>query len=194
MYRQRLTKNSVLTFWRKALCRTVSLHFEKEVEIDEILTYKYTLGSDMYDRMPDKQSDCYKGVYGELQNGLTDVSKCYFGKFLLFISRLLGSNLKYLDMPFAASLPHFYGRSKGFTKKFEGLNPNEENHTSFTYVQPTMGVPMVQSARSQMNLVIPKFNSLFENDYQAFSDMILPLFWIEYVSPHIYLIAEGINE
>jgi len=85
-------------------------------------------------------------------------------------------------MPFAASQPHFRGRSEGFTKKFEGLHANEENHTSFTIVEPTMGIPMAQSARSQMNLVIPKLGFMFLKEYQLFSDMILPLFWVEYVS------------
>lgn len=84
MYKQRITKSSVLEFWRKGLCRTVSLHFEKEVEIENILTYKYTLASDMYDRKPKNETDCYRGIYHELQDGLTDVSKCYFSKFLLF--------------------------------------------------------------------------------------------------------------
>lgn len=95
-------------------------------------------------------------------------------------------------MPFAASIPHFYGRSEGFTKKFEGLHPNPENHSCFTIVEPTMGVPLVQAARTQVNLVIPKFSSLFEWDYQLFSDMILPMFWIEYVSAHL-LVTDGIH-
>ncbi|KAJ6647542.1 Scavenger receptor class B member 1 [Pseudolycoriella hygida] len=162
MYRQRLTKKSVLSFWRKALCRTAQLHYEKEMKIGNIPAYKYILRSNMYDRLPNKERDCYKGTYGELPNGLTDVSKCYF------------------NMPFAASLPHFYGRSEGFTKKFQGLHPDEEKHTCFTIVEPTMGAPLVQTARSQMNLVIPKLSYLFENHYKKFEEMILPLFWIEY--------------
>lgn len=79
MYRQRLTKDSELKFWRKALCRTVSLHFEKEVKIDKLSTYKYILDADMYDRKANNATDCYKGVYKYLPNGLTDVSKCYYG-------------------------------------------------------------------------------------------------------------------
>lgn len=93
-------------------------------------------------------------------------------------------------MPFAASLPHFYGRSEGITQKFEGLHPNKENHSSFTYVEPIMGAPIMQAARSQMNLVIPKFSNLFGSDYHLFSDMILPLFWVEFVSKS--LSADGI--
>ncbi|XP_037052523.1 platelet glycoprotein 4-like [Bradysia coprophila] len=160
-YRQRVTKEDVLTFWRRALCRKVDLHFEKELLIHDVLSYKYTLGPDVYDRNPNNETDCYKGAYGDLPNGLTDVSKCYY------------------DMPLAESQPHFYGRSAEFTKKFEGLNANEETHSSFSIVEPKLGFPMKQAARSQMNLVIPKFSSFFEKDYHLFSDMVLPLFWIE---------------
>lgn len=85
-------------------------------------------------------------------------------------------------MPFAASQPHFYGRSEGFTKKFEGLNATEEKHECFTVLEPTIGAPMYQAARSQVNLVIPKFSAWFGKDYQSFSDMILPMFWLEFVS------------
>lgn len=84
MYRQRITKDSTLTFWRKALCRTVDLHFVKELETHNILTYKYVLGPDMYDRKPSNETDCYKGTYSVLPNGLTDVSKCYFSKDFVF--------------------------------------------------------------------------------------------------------------
>ncbi|KAG4072528.1 hypothetical protein HA402_004617 [Bradysia odoriphaga] len=161
VYRQRLTKGDVLTFWRKALCRKVDLRFEKELQIHDILSYKYTLGPDSYDRTPNNETDCYKGAHGDLPNGLTDVSKCFY------------------DMPLAESQPHFYGRSAEFTQKFEGLNANEENHSSFSIVEPKLGFPMKQAARSQMNLVIPKFSSFFEKDYHLFSDMVLPLFWIE---------------
>ncbi len=83
MYRQRITKSSVLTFWRKALCRTVSLYFQKEIQMDGILAYKYILHPDMYDRKPKNETDCYRGAIVELPNGLTDVSKCYFSKSLV---------------------------------------------------------------------------------------------------------------
>lgn len=85
-------------------------------------------------------------------------------------------------MPMAESQPHFFGRSDGLIKKFEGLNASEANHLSFSILEPTLGFPMKQAARSQMNLIIPKLSSFFGKDYQLFSDMILPLFWVEIVS------------
>lgn len=80
MYRQRITKRSVLTFWRRELCRTAVLHFVEEMQTHDILTYKFTLGPDAYDRKPNNETDCYKGAYGELPDGMFDISKCYGGK------------------------------------------------------------------------------------------------------------------
>lgn len=62
------------------MCRTVPLHFEKEVEFGRFQTYKYILDEDAFDRLPNEETDCYKGDYTQLPNGLTDVSKCFFGE------------------------------------------------------------------------------------------------------------------
>lgn len=85
-------------------------------------------------------------------------------------------------MPFAASNPHFYGRyPNALTQKVEGFKPDRERHQSFIIVEPVMGVPIDQSARSQSNVIIPRLTG-FSEDIQRFSDMALPTFWVEYVS------------
>lgn len=90
-----------------------------------------------------------------------------------------------LGLPFAVSQPHFCGRLEGFTQKLEGLNASEENHSSFTIVEPKLGIPMTQTIQLQMNLATPKFSLWFEKEYQMFSDMTVPLFWMEFVSEDI---------
>lgn len=85
------------------------------------------------------------------------------------------------DMPFAASNPHFYGRYPNkMTEKLEGFNPIREKHQSFIIVEPIMGIPVDQSARSQSNVVIPDLYG-FSDEIQRFSNMALPTIWIEYV-------------
>lgn len=84
-------------------------------------------------------------------------------------------------MPLAASNPHFYGRESHFTHKFEGLSPDAERHVSYAIVEPSLGMPIRQCAKSQSNLVIPNLNGL-TRDLERFSDMVLPLFWLQYVS------------
>lgn len=41
--------------------------------------YKFTLINSTYDRKEPPEDDCYKGT-PTLWNGLSDVSKCYFGE------------------------------------------------------------------------------------------------------------------
>lgn len=85
-------------------------------------------------------------------------------------------------MPFAASNPHFYGRYPNeLTQKLDGFNPDKDRHQSFIIVEPVMGVPIDQSARSQNNVIIPELHG-FNDEIQRFSDMALPTFWVEYVS------------
>lgn len=85
-------------------------------------------------------------------------------------------------MPFAASNPHFYGRyPNALTSKLEGFKPVRERHQSFIIVEPIMGVPIDQSARSQSNVIIPKLYG-FNDKIHRFSNMALPTFWVEYVS------------
>lgn len=85
-------------------------------------------------------------------------------------------------MPFAASNPHFYGRYPNeMTKKLDGFHPVRERHQSFIIVEPTMGIPIDQSARSQSNVIIPDLYG-FSSEIERFSNMALPTFWVEYVS------------
>lgn len=83
-------------------------------------------------------------------------------------------------MPFVASFPHFYQRTGPWENKLSGFNPNEEQHGSFITVEPISGVPIEQCARSQSNIYIPPLSG-FTDDLEKFSDMVLPLFWLEYV-------------
>lgn len=85
------------------------------------------------------------------------------------------------DMPFAASNPHFYGRYPNtLTSKLDGLHPNKDIHKSYIIVEPTLGVPIDQCARSQSNVIIPNLIE-FGPEFERFSEMALPTFWIEYV-------------
>lgn len=91
-------------------------------------------------------------------------------------------------MPFAASNPHFYGRyPNNMTHKLDGLKPDRNRHQSFIIVEPIMGIPIDQSARSQSNVIIPNLSGFSEN-IERFSNMALPTFWVEYVSNRPYFI------
>lgn len=84
LYKTHLTEDSVLWYWRKPLCRQVPLYFEKKVQKGAFEAYKYILRENAYDRMDNLTSDCYKGFNEILPNGLSDVSKCFYGKFTAY--------------------------------------------------------------------------------------------------------------
>lgn len=93
---------------------------------------------------------------------------------------MLSINLKrflLIDQPIVASFPHFLGRLGNFTHKLEGINPNKEEHESYTIIEPVLGVPLNQRATSQSNLVT-KDLSAFKSDIARFSNMVIPMFWI----------------
>lgn len=80
LYPQKCTNETVLWYWRKTLCRVVPLHFDSEVQRGNLKAYKYVLRDDVYDRfVGNRTSDCNKGV--DLPDGLSDVSKCFFGMY-----------------------------------------------------------------------------------------------------------------
>lgn len=101
-----------------------------------------------------------------------------------FISSTTSITLKclflVLDQPIVASFPHFYARPGNFSDKLEGLHPDANKHTSYTIIEPILGVPLHQRAVSQSNVVTKNLKG-FKRDISKFSNMVLPMFWIEFV-------------
>lgn len=120
-YPQGITKSTILWYFRMTLCRPVPLYFEEEVDKSPLLSYKFRLTENTYDRKENLSADCYKGFHDILPDGLSDMSKCYY------------------DMPVAASFPHFLYRQGEWTKRLGGLNPQKEIHESYTILEPTFG-------------------------------------------------------
>ena len=79
-YPQYITKESTLYYWKRTLCRVAPLHFDYETERHGVMGYKYILRNDSYDRFANSISDCYKGQWFDLEDGLSDMSKCSHGK------------------------------------------------------------------------------------------------------------------
>nr|CAI5846188.1 unnamed protein product [Callosobruchus analis] len=159
-YPQFLTKNDTLRYWRKTLCKVGKLDYEREIEKYGVTAYKYTLVPTTYDRTAPEEDDCYKGEPA-LPNGLSDVSVCYF------------------DTAIAASFPHYLYGDDVIQNYVEGLKPDMEKHESYVIVEPNTGIPLHGIARSQINLVMKNMRG-FNEKMQRFSDMSIPLVWLEY--------------
>lgn len=83
LYKTHLNEESVLWYWRKALCRQVPLYFEKKLQKGSFEAYKYVLRENVYDRMDNLTEDCYSGAFEMLPNGLSDLSKCFYGNLYI---------------------------------------------------------------------------------------------------------------
>ncbi|CAH2015941.1 unnamed protein product [Acanthoscelides obtectus] len=132
----------------------------RDVEKYGVTAYKYTLLPTTYDRTLPEEDDCYKGE-PTLPNGLADVSVCYF------------------DTAIAASFPHYLYGDDVVQNYVEGLNPDVKKHESYVIVEPNTGIPLHGIARSQINLVMKNMRG-FNQKMQKFSDMSIPLVWLEY--------------
>lgn len=79
------------------------------------------------------------------------------------------------------SSPHFLGRHGRWDDQLEGFSPNEEAHKSYAIIDPISGISVDQRARSQSNMVLPRLVG-FREEINRFSNFVVPLVWMEYVS------------
>ncbi|KAK6645194.1 hypothetical protein RUM43_001470 [Polyplax serrata] len=163
-YPQFLTRNDTIRYLRKTICRVANLHWKKDVVQNSLNAYRFELPEDTFHRPKDPKDDCFTLPKDKpLPSGIADVSPCYY------------------NFPIGISLPHFYGGSEDLMKqlKIEGLKASKEKHGSYVIVEPITGIPMESRARSQCNLIVKSMSGFPEN-LQKFSNVIIPMFWLEY--------------
>ncbi|KAJ8706302.1 hypothetical protein PYW08_010928 [Mythimna loreyi] len=159
MYAQRLTKQDVLKYWRKTVCKLMPLYFDSELTMHNVPLYRYNLSESVFERVTNG-TDCYDTV-PSLPPGLSDASKCYF------------------DFPMAVSYPHFYAGGVPKDHFVTGLKPDRLKHNSYVVLEPYTGTPFEAVARMQSNLRIHDLTG-FDDKFKKVSNNIIPLFWAEY--------------
>ncbi|CAH0712886.1 unnamed protein product, partial [Brenthis ino] len=161
MYHQHISKNDILLCLRKTVCKVMPMYYERESIINGVKVYRFALPENAFDRKRNG-TDCYASNAKPLPDGVSDTSKCFF------------------DFPMVASYPHFYTGSPPKDKYVTGLKPDRSKHSSYIYVEPITGVPFKAIARLQCNLQINDLSSFYTPHYNKFSNLILPIGWIEY--------------
>lgn len=159
MYRQRLTKNDTLLYWRKTVCKIMPLYFDSEMTLEGVPVYRYNLSESVHERLTNG-TDCYASS-PTLPDGVSDASKCYY------------------NFPMVSSYPHFYAGGVLKDQFVTGLKPDRIKHNSYVIVEPLTGTPFHSVARMQSNLHIRDLSG-FSYNYDKLSNLILPLFWAEY--------------
>ncbi|CAG9577115.1 unnamed protein product [Danaus chrysippus] len=160
MYHHHMSKSDVLYALRKTVCKPLPLYFDKELKMDGVPVYRYNLSERAFDRQRNG-SDCY-ATDDPLPDGVSDASKCFF------------------DFPMVASYPHFYTGSPHKDTYVTGFKPDSEKHRSYVIVEPITGTPYDAVARLQCNLRISDLSGFYSSMYEKFSNLILPIGWIEY--------------
>lgn len=134
-------KTRVLQFFSSDICRSIYAVFGNEHNLKGISVYRFILPPKAFAsplENPDNHCFC---TDREISNnctfsGVLDISKCKEGK------------------PVIISLPHLLHASPEIAETVEGLNPNEEEHSTFLDVEPITGFTLQFAKRLQVNLMV----------------------------------------
>lgn len=88
--------------------------------------------------------------------------------------------LYFLGFPIALSYPHFYKTDPKLLAAVEGLNPVQDVHESYFFIQPKSGLPVDLAFRFQINMALQNIGHMA--NVEKFEDFVLPLLWFEIVS------------
>jgi scavenger receptor class B protein 1 len=160
LYHQQISKDDNLHFFRKTLCRAVTLVYEKETVEQGIPVYRYVLPLDTYNRPKDGSPDCYTLTGSKPHpDGLSEISQCFNG------------------VPMAVSFPHFLAADPAVRNAVVGMMPDEAKHSAFVLVDPTTGLPLVSKAGVQCNLIMKDISGYTR--VASFSNKYIPIFWLQ---------------
>ncbi|XP_043272835.1 scavenger receptor class B member 1-like isoform X2 [Venturia canescens] len=163
--------NDTLLFFRKSLCRSASMVRTGEKDVRGLHTYRYKFRENELDNgahNPENKCFCRHGRC--LPPGLIDVTDCYYG------------------FPIALSYPHFYKSDPSLLASVEGLEPEQEKHESYFFIQPKSGLPVDLAFRFQINMALQDISSIA--NVERFANFVLPLLWFEI---GMYELPENMN-
>lgn len=129
------------------ICRTVSLSYISDEEMQGIEAYRYILDHTIFDNGkydPTNRCFCNKDC---LPAGGLDVSLCQKGA------------------PIVMSAPHFLYSDVSYTQPIIGLKPDPQRHQFYIDLQPQMGIPVNVRAKMQINVILERIEGImqFEN-------------------------------
>lgn len=160
----KISKTTPIITYHPHICKTYPIVFKREAKCENLNCYEFEMKDDYFKRQ-NISEDCYKMSNNVVvPNGLVDYSKCTYG------------------VPIAVSQPHFLGFEGPWNDNIDGLKPDEEKHLSKYLIEPVMGVPIDLIARIQSNMIMPKISKSLDIHLDKFSEMIVPMFWLEVVS------------
>ncbi|XP_028345941.1 platelet glycoprotein 4 [Physeter macrocephalus] len=136
-----IEKTQVLQFFSSDICRSIYAVFGAEINLKGIPVYRFILPSLAFAsplQNPDNHCFCTEKIVSKncTSYGVLDIGKCKDGK------------------PVYISLPHFLYASPETAQPIEGLNPNEEEHSTYLDVEPITGFTLRFAKRLQINILV----------------------------------------
>ncbi|XP_035225553.1 protein croquemort-like [Stegodyphus dumicola] len=134
----RNNKHQKLHLFVADICSTLHLSYLKEVEENEIESYRYWLDETAFDNGKyEKDNSCQCRDFC-LPAGALDIQDCQHGS------------------PAVVSFPHFLYSDHSYQEKVDGLKPNPNLHAFIIDLEPKLGIPVNVNAQLQINVAIPK--------------------------------------
>uniref|UniRef100_A0A5F5PU04 Platelet glycoprotein 4 n=1 Tax=Equus caballus TaxID=9796 RepID=A0A5F5PU04_HORSE len=144
--------------------KSVYAVFGADVNLKGIPVYRFVLPSKAFAsplQNPDNHCFCTEKIVSKncTLYGVLNIAKCKDGR------------------PVYISLPHFLHASPEILESFEGLNPNEEEHSTYLDVEPITGFTLQFAKRLQVNILV-KPSRKIEALKSLKRNYIVPILWL----------------
>lgn len=159
-----IDKRKLLDFFSSDICRSVFAEYESSRVLKGIPVYRFMLPSKTFASPVDNpENKCYCKDPLFTRNctmaGILDISGCKEG------------------MPVYISLPHFLYGSEALKEAIDGMEPNEEEHSTFLDVEPVTGISLNVAKRLQVNIAVQPSNQI-EVLSNIKEPILFPLVWL----------------
>ncbi|XP_004439389.1 PREDICTED: platelet glycoprotein 4 [Ceratotherium simum simum] len=157
-------KTRVLQFFSSDICRSVYAVFGADINLKGIPVYRFVLPPKAFAsplQNPDNHCFCTEQIISKncTLYGVLNIAKCKEGR------------------PVYISLPHFLHASPEIGEHFEGLNPNEEEHSTYLDVEPITGFTLRFAKRLQVNMLVKPAKKI-EALKKLKQNYIVPILWL----------------
>uniref|UniRef100_A0A9L0IDH0 Platelet glycoprotein 4 n=1 Tax=Equus asinus TaxID=9793 RepID=A0A9L0IDH0_EQUAS len=144
--------------------KSVYAVFGADINLKGIPVYRFVLPSKAFAsplQNPDNHCFCTEKIISKncTLYGVLNIAKCKDGR------------------PVYISLPHFLHASPEILESFEGLNPNEEEHSTYLDVEPITGFTLQFAKRLQVNILV-KPSRKIEALKSLKRNYIVPILWL----------------
>jgi len=160
-YPPNIKKDQTLYFFNPDLCRSLSLEYLKDNNVEGVDTYDFHLSENIFSNN-ETLNPLYEGFCPNddcLGDGVQSLRECKDG------------------LPMFISLPHFLRADPKFFSSVVGLNASETKHDYIVSFEPMTGTTIKSNIRVQFNFHLKKNKQ--KEELKKVKDVLLPLFWLE---------------